>query len=160
MKPEVCCAALSQILDIICNLQTIKELLTLTIFTFLLPLSKRALLWVAVPAQHQVVNKERASGAYRLSAFYLARMFGELPLLMVPPALYFVISYPMMGCSSAATFVQLLLLLLLNSVVAEVGTRPAASGAAGFSLQHSSRDGLRVLAHQLSDYRCFFLFFF
>ena len=73
-----------------------------------------------VPAQQKVVNKERASGAYRLSAYYLARMFGELPLLMVPPTLYFVISYPMMGCSSIVTFVQLLLFLLLNSVVAEV----------------------------------------
>ena len=77
---------------------------------------------VSVPSQQQVVNKERASGAYRLSAFYLSRMFGELPLLMVPPTLYFVISYPMMGCSSAVTFVQLLLLLLLNSIVAEVST--------------------------------------
>ncbi|XP_043194051.1 ABC transporter G family member 21-like [Amphibalanus amphitrite] len=71
------------------------------------------------PSQQQVVNKERASGAYRLSAFYLSRVFGELPLLMVPPTLYFVISYPMMAGSSAVTFIQLLLLLLLNSIVAE-----------------------------------------
>ena len=76
--------------------------------------------FVSVPAQQKVVNKERASGAYRLSAYYLARMFGELPLLMVPPTLYFVISYPMMGCSSPLAFIQLLLFLLLNSVVAEV----------------------------------------
>ena len=67
------------------------------------------------------MNTERASGAYRLSAYDLARMFGELPLLMVPPTLYFVISYPMMGCSSPLAFIQLLLFLLLNSVVAEVG---------------------------------------
>ena len=52
-------------------------------------------------------------------------MFGELPLLMVPPTLYFVISYPMMGCSSVVTFVQLLLFLLLNSVVAEVSIEKA-----------------------------------
>ncbi|XP_037076999.1 LOW QUALITY PROTEIN: ABC transporter G family member 14-like [Pollicipes pollicipes] len=73
----------------------------------------------ALPSQQKVVNKERASGAYRLSAFYLARLAGELPLLLAPPALYFVISYPMLGASSPLTFGLLLLLLLLNSVVAE-----------------------------------------
>ena len=67
-----------------------------------------------------MISKERRSGVYHLSAYYLAKTVSELPLVLVQPSIYLVISYWIVGLNGAAGFFGTWLVLITNSLVAQV----------------------------------------
>ena len=77
-------------------------------------------LFLSVPNEKDVLKKERESGWYRISAFYWAKSVSELPLTVAHPTLYFLLSYAMLGVTDIRLYFCLLLMLILNSVVAQV----------------------------------------
>jgi len=50
-----------------------------------------------VPAERALVTKERQSRSYRLSAYYLASSFSQMPILCVLPTINITIIYFMVG---------------------------------------------------------------
>lgn len=71
------------------------------------------------PNERTVVNKERASGYYRLSAYYLAKVISELPLVIIQPTLYLTIVYWAAGLNKSESFLTMLFLVLLTTVAAQ-----------------------------------------
>eukprot|EP00055_Hartaetosiga_balthica_P011041 m.49154 g.49154 ORF g.49154 m.49154 type:complete len:663 (-) comp7438_c1_seq1:22-2010(-) len=70
------------------------------------------------PPERAVVRKEYASGIYRLSAYLAAKSISEVPIMILMPGLYWVISYWMAGFDDVGIFFLSLLALLYNVVAA------------------------------------------
>lgn len=73
----------------------------------------------AFPSEKVVINKERSSGCYHLSAYYLAKTLSELPLILFRPSLYFVILYWTAGLDGWASFFSSWFFLLFSGFVAQ-----------------------------------------
>lgn len=56
------------------------------------------------PMEQVVIHKERSGGWYRLSAYYLAKMTSELPLIFAQPLLFLSIAYWTIGLNGAVAF--------------------------------------------------------
>lgn len=74
---------------------------------------------VSLPLERDVINKERSSGIYRLSSYYLAKLVGELPLTITLPTVFFFISYPLFSLYSIQVLVLQWAFLILNTIVAQ-----------------------------------------
>ncbi|KAM0059640.1 putative ABC transporter, AAA+ ATPase domain, ABC-2 type transporter [Helianthus debilis subsp. tardiflorus] len=72
------------------------------------------------PQERRMLIKERSSGMYRLSSYFLARTIGDLPLELALPTAFTFILYWMGGLKAdPATFVLSLLVVLYNVLVAQ-----------------------------------------
>lgn len=75
-----------------------------------------------VPSEHAVISKERRSGVYHLSAYYLAKTVSELPLVLVQPSLYFIVTYWSVGLNGVVSFFGSLFIVVVNAVVGQVNS--------------------------------------
>lgn len=74
----------------------------------------------AFPLDRPMLTKERSSGMYHLSSYYVARMVGDLPMELVLPTIFVTITYWMGGLKpSLVTFVLTLLIMLFNVLVSQ-----------------------------------------
>jgi len=72
------------------------------------------------PQERTMLIKERSSGMYRLSSYFLARTFGDLPLELALPTAFTIIIYFMGGLKpNPATFILSLLVVLYSVLVAQ-----------------------------------------
>mmetsp|Transcript_89258 Transcript_89258/g.172896 ORF Transcript_89258/g.172896 Transcript_89258/m.172896 type:complete len:594 (+) Transcript_89258:3-1784(+) len=75
---------------------------------------------LAFPSEKAIIDKERSSGSYHLSAYFLAKTLSELPCRMLMPCLYIFIAYWMAGMNpSADAFFGYASTLLLAVLVGE-----------------------------------------
>lgn len=75
------------------------------------------------PAEKSVFLRERGSKMYHVSSYYIGRTMAEVPLYMIAPTLFSVITYFMVGFQMKADkfFIFLFLMLLLTLVAQALG---------------------------------------
>ncbi|KAL5491029.1 hypothetical protein EMCRGX_G016243 [Ephydatia muelleri] len=76
----------------------------------------------AFPSERVVVDKERASGSYRLSSYFAAKMLSELPLNVLQPSLFIFIVYWASGLNPTPTaFFGTWFVMIIHALTTQVG---------------------------------------
>ncbi|PIA35223.1 hypothetical protein AQUCO_03600114v1 [Aquilegia coerulea] len=72
------------------------------------------------PQERMMLTKERSSGMYRLSSYFMSRIVGDLPMELILPTLFVIITYFMAGLKpTPGHFFETLAIVLLNVLVAQ-----------------------------------------
>lgn len=72
------------------------------------------------PQEATMLEKERSSGMYRLSSYFMSRMIVDLPMELILPTIYIIIIYFMTGLKpNVINFLYTLFSLLLNVLVSQ-----------------------------------------
>ncbi|XP_008452359.3 ABC transporter G family member 9 [Cucumis melo] len=72
------------------------------------------------PKERMILEKERSSGMYRLSSYFISRTTTDLPMELILPTVFIVIIYAMAGLKrTVANFFATLFSLLLSVLVAQ-----------------------------------------
>ena len=91
---------------------------------------------LSFPFERAVIEKERASGSYRLSSYFVAKSLAEAPLKLVLPTLFLIIAYWMANINpNFGVFLAILVFQLLSVLVAE--SLGLLLGATFKNLQHA-----------------------
>jgi len=83
--------------------------------------------FLCFPAERAVVLKERSSGSYRLSAYFMGKTTSEMPARLVLPMIYMTVSFWMAGVSKqfsmfiATTFISLLSVMAGEAIGLVIG---------------------------------------
>ena len=91
---------------------------------------------LSFPFERAVIEKERASGSYRLSSYFVAKSLAEAPLKLILPTMFLIIAYWMANINSNfGIFLAILAFELMSILVAE--SLGLFLGAALKNLQHA-----------------------
>ncbi|KAK4788063.1 hypothetical protein SAY86_019382 [Trapa natans] len=75
----------------------------------------------AFPQDRAVFTKERASGMYSLSSYFMARIMGDMPMELILPTIFLSVSYWMAGLRAEVGAFLMTLLALLGYVLVSQG---------------------------------------
>lgn len=73
------------------------------------------------PTERTMLEKERSSGMYRLSSYFMSRMVGDLPMELVLPTIFVIITYWTTGLKQSPVNFFCTLFTLLYSVLVSQG---------------------------------------
>ncbi|GMY31729.1 ABC transporter G family member 9 [Fagus crenata] len=72
------------------------------------------------PQERLMLEKERSSGMYKLSSYFMSRTFADLPMELVLPTVFVIITYWMAGLkATVGNFLQTLFVLLYSVLVSQ-----------------------------------------
>jgi hypothetical protein len=67
-----------------------------------------------------VINKERSAGWYRLSAYYLAKMTSEVPLILIQPVMFITVVYGCVGLNGVSAFFATIGTIIIHAIAGQV----------------------------------------
>ena len=104
----------------------------------------------AFPQERAIFVKERASGMYTLSSYFMARIVGDLPMELLLPTIFLVITYWMGGLKPDLLSFLLTLLVVLGFVLVSQGLGLALGAAIMDAKQASTVAAVTMLAFVLT----------
>ncbi|XP_022727932.1 ABC transporter G family member 25-like [Durio zibethinus] len=104
----------------------------------------------AFPQERAIFMKERASGMYTLSSYFMARIIGDLPMELILPTVFLIVAYWMAGLKPDLVAFLLTLLVLLGYVVVSQGLGLALGAAIMDAKQASTIVTVTMLAFVLT----------
>ncbi|KAK6191382.1 hypothetical protein SNE40_003088 [Patella caerulea] len=69
--------------------------------------------------ERAVIDKERTANWYRLSAYYVAKMTSEIPLLLIPPIFFLIFTYWIIGLNNVGGFFGMIFTIIITAVTGQ-----------------------------------------
>ncbi|CAL0320522.1 unnamed protein product [Lupinus luteus] len=104
----------------------------------------------AFPQERAIFMKERASGMYTLSSYFMARIVGDLPMELILPTVFLSVTYWMGGLNPDLWSFLLTLLVVLGYVLVSQGLGLALGAAIMDAKQASTVAAVTMLAFVLT----------
>ncbi|KAK9271257.1 hypothetical protein L1049_026847 [Liquidambar formosana] len=104
----------------------------------------------AFPQERAIFMKERASGMYTLSSYFMARIVGDLPMELILPSVFLTVAYWMTGLKPELGAFLLTLAILLGYVLVSQGLGLALGAAIMDAKQASTVVTVTMLAFVLT----------